>query len=295
MIRSTALGNCRQHARAQAYQPMDADAAAEPHAVLHMDKTVRALLPADFLEATQEHYKFAVNAAIVDHEFGTREGSVHLAAAGIKPIRQQQTAPEQGCVPLQLLPPGWVVTTYTQPGPEVPPRRSSWGQQWGEHRSSGGAATDAEGGQYQWPGPEPVVQEMPKQYFGEVLHQLSQVSLLSQPRLLAAFSLYQMCFANVCHMQLVDTQMGELQRPVQLGAFLALQRLHLENMAELLQTEWAMKVRAAHSRACRRMPTSALKLQQQTKSGWCCNHADLRSCCANLLNSPRNLPLGDQP
>lgn len=37
--------------------------------------------------------------------------------------------------------------------------------------------------------------------------------------------------------------MGELQRPVQLGSFLALQRLHLENMAELLQTEWAMKVR----------------------------------------------------
>jgi hypothetical protein len=64
-----------------------------------------------------------------------------------------------------------------------------------------------------------------------VLHQLSQVSLLSQPRLLAAFSLYQMCFANICRMQLVDTQMGELLRPV-----------HLENMAELLQTEWAMKV-----------------------------------------------------
>lgn len=36
--------------------------------------------------------------------------------------------------------------------------------------------------------------------------------------------------------------MGELQRPVQLGAFLALQRLHVENIAELLQTEWAMKV-----------------------------------------------------
>jgi hypothetical protein len=86
------------------------------------------------------------------------------------------------------------------------------------------------------------VQELPRQDFGSVLHQLSQVSLLSQPRLLAAFSLYQMCFANICRMQLVDTQMGELQRPVQLGAFLALQRLHLENMAELLQTEWAMKV-----------------------------------------------------
>jgi hypothetical protein len=67
--------------------------------------------------------------------------------------------------------------------------------------------------------------------------------MLSQPRLLAAFGLYQACFANISHLQLVDTQMGELQRPVQLGAFLALQRLHLENMAEMLQTEWVMKVR----------------------------------------------------
>lgn len=202
------------------------------------------LCPADFLEATQEHYKFAVNAAIVDHEFGTQEGSVHLAAAGIKPIRQQHAVPSQGCVPLQLLPPGCISSTYTQPGPEpqAAVRRSSWGQQWSAPRSSGSAAAEAEGSQLHWPGPEPLVRELPKQDFGSVLHQLSQVSLLSQPRLLAAFSLYQMCFANICRMQLVDTQMGELQRPVQLGAFLALQRLHLENMAELLQTEWAMKV-----------------------------------------------------
>jgi hypothetical protein len=250
---------------------------------------------------------FAVNAAIVDHEFGTREGSVHLAAAGIKPIRQRQAVPSQGCLPLQALPPGCVITTHTQPGPEPAApagRRGSWGgqQQWGGQRSSYGPSDDQqqqqlEGADYQqqWPGPEPVMQELPKQEFGFVLHQLSQASLLSQPRLLAAFSLYQLCFANVAHMQvcasvslpescfsvsistscvspsafgrvnsakhnpetrissvcpvcaacpqLVDTQMGELQRPVQLGAFLALQRLHLENMAELLQTEWAMKVR----------------------------------------------------
>jgi hypothetical protein len=87
-----------------------------------------------------------------------------------------------------------------------------------------------------------VQEQLPKQDFGQVLHQLSNASLLAQPRLLAAFSIYQLCFASVAHLQLVDTQMGELQRPVQLGAFLALQQLHLENMAELLQTEWAMKV-----------------------------------------------------
>lgn len=207
-----------------------------------------AHLSADFLEATQEHYKFAVNAAIVEHELGTPEGSVHLAAAGIKPVRQQQAVPSQGCVPLQLLAPGCTITTYTQPGPDPAAAgagRSSWGggQQWRERRSSGGAAGEGDGmQQQQWPGPEPVREELPRQEFGQALQQLSQASMLSQPRLLAAFSLYQMCFANICSLQLVDTQMGELQRPGQLGAFMALQRLHLENAAELLQTEWVMKV-----------------------------------------------------
>lgn len=201
---------------------------------------------ADFLEATQEHYKYAVNAAIVEHEFGTPEGSVHLAAAGIKPIWQQQPVPSQGCVPLQLLAPGCTVTMHTQPGPDPEAAagagRSSWGRVWGERSSRYSAAGEDGNSQQQWPGPEAVREELPKQDFLQALQQLSQASMLSQPRLLAAFGLYQACFANISHLQLVDTQMGELQRPVQLGAFLALQRLHLENMAEMLQTEWVMKV-----------------------------------------------------
>lgn len=157
---------------------------------------------------------FAVNAAIVDHEFGTREGSVHLAAAGIKPIRQRQAVPSQGCLPVQALPPGCIITTHTQPRPQTAPavRRGSWGcqQEWGGPRSSYGQPDDqqqqqqlegADDCQHHWPGLEPIVQELPKQDFGCVLHQLSQASLLSQPRLLAAFSLYQLCFANVAHMQ----------------------------------------------------------------------------------------------
>lgn len=162
---------------------------------------------------------------------------MHLAAAGIKPITHPEPAPSQGCVPLQQLPPGCIITTFTQPGPDAAAaaaKHGDWGHQWAE------AATYDD--EHQWPGPEAVVEELPKQDFFQALQQLSQASLVSQPRLLTAISLYQMYFSRVCHMQLVDTQMGELQRPVQLGAFLALQRLHLENMAELLQTEWAMKV-----------------------------------------------------
>jgi hypothetical protein len=113
---------------------------------------------------------------------------------------------------------------------------------WGERSSRYSAAGEDGNSQQQWPGPEAVREELPKQDFLQALQQLSQASMLSQPRLLAAFGLYQACFANISHLQLVDTQMGELQRPVQLGAFLALQRLHLENMAQMLQTEWVMKV-----------------------------------------------------
>lgn len=58
-----------------------------------------------------EHYKFAVNAAIVDYQFGTEEGAIHLAAANIQPIRTAAVVPQQGCIPLQDLPPGRDVTT----------------------------------------------------------------------------------------------------------------------------------------------------------------------------------------
>lgn len=204
----------------------------------------------DFLDATQEHHKFAVNAGIVDHEFGTPEGSVHLAAAGIKPVRHRQPVPHQGCVPLQHLTPGCVITTHTQPGPDAAAEVTycGWGQQLAELSSGNDAAgvaahEDCGGYQLQWPGPEPATEQLPRQEFAEALERLRQASMLSQPRLLAAISLYQACFASISHLQLVDTQMGELLRPVQLGAFLALQRLHLENIAELLQTDWAIKVR----------------------------------------------------
>jgi hypothetical protein len=184
-----------------------------------------------------------VNAAIVQHEFSSPEGSTHLAAAGIQPVHHTAVVPQQGCVPLALLPPGWVVTRHTQPGPaEVASGSSSQQQQWGRPSQQRASSPDADAEQC-WPGPEAVMEQLPLQSFEGVLQHLQHASLLAQPRLLDAFRLYQALFARVSDLQLVDVQMGELQRPMQLGAFLALQRLHLENMCELLQTEWAMKVR----------------------------------------------------
>uniref|UniRef100_A0A383V949 AAA+ ATPase domain-containing protein n=1 Tax=Tetradesmus obliquus TaxID=3088 RepID=A0A383V949_TETOB len=206
---------------------------------------------ADFFAAIEDHYKFAVNAAIVNYQFTTPEGQVHLTAAGIQPVQQQPLVPQQGCLPLQLLPPGCVIITRTQPdaaavaaagscdgGCSRGTTRSSWS---GAAQTEEARAAAAELAEWQQEGPGPVVEQLQRQQFGIALQQLQRASLLAQPRLLAAFALYQGCCRDVAQLQLVDTQMGELSRPAQLGAFLALQRLHLENIMELLHCGWAIK------------------------------------------------------
>jgi hypothetical protein len=208
---------------------------------------------ADFFAAIEGHYKFAVNAAIVNYQFTTPEGLVHLTAAGIQPVQQQPLVPQQGCLPLQLLPPSCVIATRTQPDAAAvaaagssdgscsrSTTRSSWS---GAVQNDEARAAAAELAEWQQEGPGPVVEQLQRQQFGMALQQLQRASLLAQPRLLAAFALYQGCCRDVAQLQLVDTQMGELTRPAQLGAFLALQRLHLENIMELLHCGWAIKVR----------------------------------------------------
>ncbi len=58
-----------------------------------------------FLAAAAGHYAFAVNAAIVDAQFGTADGAVHLAAAGIEPVKVVAPPPPQvggyACVSLR--------------------------------------------------------------------------------------------------------------------------------------------------------------------------------------------------
>jgi hypothetical protein len=207
---------------------------------------------ADFFAAIEEHYKFAMNAAIVNYQFTTPEGQVHLKAAGIQPVHQQPPVPQQGCLPLQLLPPGCIITTRTQPGEATAAAagssdggcsrsttRSSWA---GAAQSEEARAAAAVLGEWHQEGPGPVVEPLQRQQFSVAVQQLQRASLLAQPRLLAAFGLYQGCCRDVAQLVLVDTQMGELLRPAQLGAFLALQRLHLENIMELLHCGWAIKV-----------------------------------------------------
>lgn len=215
----------------------------------------------DFFAAIVEHYKFAVNAAIVNYQFGTAEGRVHLAAAGIQPVQQQPPVPQQGCLPLQQLPAGCIITTHTPPSEAElagaaaaaahavnsshagsrSTTRSSWTS--GQTEDKLAAKEVAEWQQF---GPGPQVEQLPLRGFPVLLQQLQRVLLLAQPRLLAASAVYQRCCRDVVQLRLVDTQMGELQRPAQLGAFLALQRLHTENVMELLHCGWAIKVCQQH-------------------------------------------------
>ena len=63
---------------------------------------------ADFLADAEADYRYAVRAAIVQHEFGTVAGSAKLAAANVQPVAVRFPVPPQGCVDLSALPPGRV-------------------------------------------------------------------------------------------------------------------------------------------------------------------------------------------
>jgi len=82
-----------------------------------------------------------------------------------------------------------------------------------------------------------------RQPFDAALAHLERLSPLAHPRLLRALALY--CgLMDVAGVALFDVGMADLQRPAPLGAFMALQRLHLETQMELLHCDWAMKVMA---------------------------------------------------
>lgn len=73
--------------------------------VLHMQRIASAAHTCahnpGLFDAAAEHYTFAVNAAIVDNQFATPDGAVHLAAAGIKPVQLEPRAPpplQVGCM-----------------------------------------------------------------------------------------------------------------------------------------------------------------------------------------------------
>lgn len=56
-----------------------------------------------FLEEARADFKFAVKAAIVDHLFGDVEGSAHLAAADVQPVRPERVIPKVCCCQLVVI------------------------------------------------------------------------------------------------------------------------------------------------------------------------------------------------
>ena len=63
-----------------------------------------------FLEDVRVDFKLAVKAAIVDHLFGDVDGSAHLAAADVQPVRPRHIVPALGVVDLRGLQEGSTIT-----------------------------------------------------------------------------------------------------------------------------------------------------------------------------------------
>lgn len=159
--------------------------------------------PAGYLEEAQQHYCFGVNAGIVHHQATTATGAIHLQAANIKAGRPKPIVPDCGCAPLPV-----------------------------------------EGGRclVGWDGAVQEESDLPPQPLPLLVGALQHCSMLAQPRLLGALQAYQRCL-DPSTLVLVDTQLHGLPCPAALSAFLTTQRLHLENTMEVLQCDWAIKVR----------------------------------------------------
>ena len=59
-----------------------------------------------YMELARENYRYAVKAAIVDHQFGMPAAAAHLSAANVQPVKVKTPVPPQGCVNLRELPLG---------------------------------------------------------------------------------------------------------------------------------------------------------------------------------------------
>lgn len=191
----------------------------------------------EYLAAAEKAHQYGVNAGIVDHQLTTPEGVVHLAAAGVYPRRFCASAPRYGCVSVHALP------------PDVQEQRAGLEDQDGKGVvlcKAGNASSGCSAGRCQ---PQHVLLDTaaPAYGAGSALLALQRHCVLAQPRLLAALTAYQLLCRDSERLLFVDTELGALQRPAHSSAFVALTRSHLECALELLQTQWAFKVRQPHA------------------------------------------------
>ncbi|KAL6760569.1 hypothetical protein V8C86DRAFT_3089765 [Haematococcus lacustris] len=148
-------------------------------------------------------YKYAVKAAIVNHQFMDPDQTAHLLAANVQPVKISQPVPPQGCVNLTLLPQGREV--------------ASQGQQLA------------------------VAQDLGLEPFSLLLSDVQTASFLARPPLLAAMHAYYEEL-DMREVVVPDIKMSALELPARLSEFVRLQRLHVEEVQDHLENEWTMRV-----------------------------------------------------
>ncbi|KAG2430891.1 hypothetical protein HXX76_009864 [Chlamydomonas incerta] len=163
-------------------------------------------------EDFRANFKHAVKSAIVDVQFRQHDAAAHLAAANIQSVSHGSHAqvPPQGCVNLEALPPGRVVLV------NQPEHAAAEGQDW-------------------------FGQDVGREGFELLLADVKRGAVVGHPALLTA--LQQMYLElDISGMALTVTDMRELPLPARLGDYARMQRNHRELVADMLSSDWTIKV-----------------------------------------------------
>ncbi|GFR44543.1 hypothetical protein Agub_g5814 [Astrephomene gubernaculifera] len=164
-------------------------------------------------EDFRNNYKYSVKSAIVDVQFAQPDAAAHLAAANIQPVRHSSNravVPPQGCVDLSSLRPGRVVLV-NQP----------------EHPAAQGK--------------NHVAQDVIREGFDLLLADVKRGAVAGHPALLAA--LQQMYRdLDISGVALTVTDLRELPLPARLGDYARMQRNHCDLVADMLTSDWTIKV-----------------------------------------------------
>ncbi|GLI63290.1 hypothetical protein VaNZ11_006196 [Volvox africanus] len=163
-------------------------------------------------EDFRSNYKYAVKSAIVDVQFTQSDAAAHLAAANVQSVQHHNRiiVPPQGCVDLAGLPPGRVVLANQPDHPAAE----------GSHK---------------------VAQDVNREPFDLLLADVKRGAVVGNPALLAA--LQQMYRdLDISSVALIVTDLRELPLPARLGDYARMQCNHCDLMADMLTSDWTIKV-----------------------------------------------------
>ncbi len=204
----------------------------------------------EFMEDARADFKFAVKAAIVDYLFGDYDGAAHLAAANVQPIRVSQRVPEIGFVNLAALPQGCMLVS-----------------QDGQLEEAHDVLTEP---------------------FSLRLADIQRGGMSGSGALLQALQQFYIEL-DVRSLKIADVAMTGLSLPAKLQDFVKVQRMHRDEIADQLSTDWTMKVIAI----VEKLIPSGPPAQQQGRSAFETGNGGLDSPL--VPSSPPGSPPGKAP